>query len=148
MQCNTSLLPYEKILIKWKKTQGKATKMIPELRNFSYERRLHQLELIFLEQRRLRGQLVETCKYLNGLNDVALKELFERDGSVRTINNGQKLILRNFKTSQAMNFFSVKIAPTWNKLSENVVSAGTVNTFQNRLDKFWITSPHYYNVSY
>ncbi|KAF2357605.1 hypothetical protein FHG87_011640 [Trinorchestia longiramus] len=77
----------------------------------------------------------------NGLNNVTLEGLFERDGNVRTRNNGQKLLLRNFKTSQAMNFFPVKIAATWNQLPENIVSAGTVNTFKNRLDKFWITNP-------
>ncbi|KAF2352168.1 hypothetical protein FHG87_017071 [Trinorchestia longiramus] len=37
----------------------KATKMIPESRNLSYERRLQRLELISLEQRRQRGQLIE-----------------------------------------------------------------------------------------
>ncbi|KAF2356988.1 hypothetical protein FHG87_012260 [Trinorchestia longiramus] len=121
------------------KIQRKATK-IPELRNLSYERRLQRLELISLEQRRLRGQLIETFKYLNGLNNVTLEGLFERDGNVRTRNNGQKLLLRNFKTSQAMNFLPVKIAATLNQLPENIVSAGTVNTFKNRPDKFWITN--------
>ncbi|KAF2347862.1 hypothetical protein FHG87_021382 [Trinorchestia longiramus] len=96
------------------KIKRKATKMIPELRNLSYERRLQRLELISLEQRRLRGQLIETLKYLNGLNNVTPEGLFERDGNVRTRNNGQKLLLRNFKTFQAMNFFPVKIAATWN----------------------------------
>ncbi|KAF2365282.1 hypothetical protein FHG87_003958 [Trinorchestia longiramus] len=128
------------------KIQRKAMKMIPELRNLSYERRLQRLELISLEQRRLRGQLIETFKYLNGLNNVTLEGLFERDGNVRTRNNGQKLLLRNFKISQAMNFFPVKIAATWNHLPENIVSAGTVNTFKNRLDKFWITNPPQYYI--
>ncbi|KAF2358139.1 hypothetical protein FHG87_011109 [Trinorchestia longiramus] len=123
------------------KIQWKATKMIPELRNLSYERRLQRIELISLKQRRLRGQIIETFKYLNDLNDVTLEGLFERDGNVRTRNNGQKLLLRNFKTSQAVNFFPVKISATWNQLPENIVSAGTVNTFKNRLDKFWITNP-------
>ncbi|KAF2367195.1 hypothetical protein FHG87_002050 [Trinorchestia longiramus] len=63
------------------KIQRKATKMIPELRNLSYERRLQRLELVSLEQRRLRGQLIETFKYLNGLNNVTLEGLFERDGN-------------------------------------------------------------------
>ncbi|KAF2351472.1 Ankyrin repeat-containing domain [Trinorchestia longiramus] len=40
-----------------------------------------------------------------------------------------------------MNFFPVKIAATWNQLHENIVSAGTVNTFKIRLDKDWITNP-------
>ncbi|KAF2357335.1 hypothetical protein FHG87_011912 [Trinorchestia longiramus] len=129
------------------KIERKATKMIPELRNLSYERSLQRLELISLEQKRLFGQLIETFKYLNGLNNVTLEGLFERDGNVRTRNKSQKLLLRNFKTSQAMNFFPVKIAATSNQLPENIVSAGTVNTFKNRLDTFWITNlppPQYY----
>ena len=34
-------------------------------------------------------------------------------------------------------FFTVRIVNLWNSLPENVVSANTVNTFKNRLDKFW-----------
>ncbi|KAF2351495.1 hypothetical protein FHG87_017749 [Trinorchestia longiramus] len=128
------------------KIQRKATKMTPELSNLSYERSLQRLELISLEQRRLRGQLIEAFKYLNGLNNVTLEELYRRDSNVRTRNDGHRLKLRNFKTSQAMNFFPIKIAATWNQLPENMVSAGTVNTFKNRLDKYWITISQYYNV--
>ncbi|KAF2344525.1 hypothetical protein FHG87_024719 [Trinorchestia longiramus] len=124
------------------KIQRKATKMIPELRNLSYERRFQRRELVPLEQRTLRGQLIETFKYLIGLNNVTLEGLFERDSNVRTRNNSEKLLLRNFKTSETMNFFPVKIAATWNQLPENIVSAGSVNTLKNRLDKFWITNPH------
>ncbi|KAF2348769.1 hypothetical protein FHG87_020474 [Trinorchestia longiramus] len=141
MQCNSGLLPYGEILIQWEKNQREATKMIPELCNLRFERRLQRLELISLEQRRLRDQLIETFKYLNGLNYVILEGLFERDGNVRTRNNCQKLILKHFKTSQAMNFFLVKIAATRNQLPEHMVSAGTVNAFKNRLDKCWITNP-------
>ncbi|KAF2345647.1 F-box domain [Trinorchestia longiramus] len=99
------------------------------------------LDFISPEQRRLRGQLIETYKYLNGLNHVTLEALFQRHGNVRTRNNDQKLIIRNFKTSQALNLFPVKIAATRNQLPENMVSAGTVNTFKNRLDKYWIRNP-------
>ncbi|KAF2345405.1 hypothetical protein FHG87_023839 [Trinorchestia longiramus] len=120
--------------------QRKATKMIPVLCNFSYERRLQHLQLISVDQRRVRGELIETFKYLNGLNDVTLEGLFEKDGNMQTKNNCQKLILRNFMTSQTMNFFPVKIAATWNQLPNNIVSAGIVYTFKNRLDKYWITN--------
>ncbi|KAF2351811.1 hypothetical protein FHG87_017432 [Trinorchestia longiramus] len=127
------------------KIQRIATKPIPELRNFSYERRLQHLELLSVKQNRLRRQLIETYKYLNGLNDVNLEGLFEKVGYMRTRNNGQKLILRSFKAFQAKNFFPVKIASSWNQLPENIVSAGTVNTFKNHVDKYWITNPQYYN---
>ncbi|KAF2344593.1 hypothetical protein FHG87_024652 [Trinorchestia longiramus] len=123
------------------KIQRRATKMIPELHNHSFERCLQHLELISLEQRRLRGQLIKTFKYLNSLNNVTLEGFFERNSNVRTRNNGYKLIQRNFKTYQAKNLFPVKIAATWNQLPENIVSASTVNTFKNRLDKYWLTNP-------
>jgi len=33
--------------------------------------------------------------------------------------------------------FTVRIVNLWNSLPENVISADSVNTFKNRLDKFW-----------
>ena len=33
--------------------------------------------------------------------------------------------------------FTVRIVNLWNSLPENVISASTVDTFKNRLDKFW-----------
>ena len=32
----------------------------------------------------------------------------------------------------------IKVIPIWNSLSNHVVSTETVNTFKNRLDKFWL----------
>ncbi|KAF2343918.1 hypothetical protein FHG87_025326 [Trinorchestia longiramus] len=119
------------------KIQRKATKMIPELRNLSYERRLQRLELISPEQRRLRGQLIETFKYLNSLNNVTLERLFNGDDDVRTKNTNPKITTRNFKTSQALNFFPVRISEIRKQRPENIVS-GAVKTFKNRLDKYWI----------
>ncbi|KAF2344889.1 hypothetical protein FHG87_024355 [Trinorchestia longiramus] len=118
------------------KVQCKVTKMIPTLHNPSYERRLQQLELIFLEQRRLRGQLIETYKYPNGFNNVTLERLFDRHNNVQIRNKGYKLITRTFTTSQALYFFSVEIIRPWNQLFESTVSAATVTTFKNHLDKF------------
>jgi hypothetical protein len=126
---------------KMEKIQRKATKMIPGLRNLSYEQRLQQLELISLEQRRLRGQLIETYKYLNGFNDASLEGLFERDINVRTRNNGHKLIRETFRTSKAQNSFPFNIPSAWNLLPESIVSACTVNTFKNRLDEYWKQRP-------
>ena len=33
--------------------------------------------------------------------------------------------------------FTNRVIPIWNSLSDYVVSAETVNTFKNRLDRFW-----------
>ena len=46
--------------------QRRATKIIQELRNFSYEERLKNCGLTSLEKRRLRGDKIEVFKILNG----------------------------------------------------------------------------------
>ncbi|KAF2361224.1 hypothetical protein FHG87_008021 [Trinorchestia longiramus] len=75
----------------------------------SYERHLQQLELISLEQRKLRGQLIDTYNYIDGFNDVTLEGIFHSDDKVRPRNNDHKLIRRTYTTSQALNVFPVKI---------------------------------------
>ncbi len=35
------------------------------------------------------------------------------------------------------NYFTSRIVDTWNSLPDDVVNAPSVNTFKNRLDKFW-----------
>ena len=34
-------------------------------------------------------------------------------------------------------FFAVRVVNIWNSLPDSVISANNVNTFINRLDKFW-----------
>ena len=50
--------------------QRRATKMIPELRDLSYEECLKQLSLTILETRWLRGGQIEVFKILNGYENI------------------------------------------------------------------------------
>ncbi|KAF2355804.1 hypothetical protein FHG87_013439 [Trinorchestia longiramus] len=77
-----------------------------------------QLELISLEQRKLPKQLIETYKYINSFNHV-----------------------KNWKTTQALNLFPVKITRTWNQQPKNFVSSSTARKFKNHRDKFWKANP-------
>jgi hypothetical protein len=122
---------------KLERIQRRITKMIPELRNKSYSERLIELNLTTLEKRRLRGQLIETFKYLQGFNNVEPEGLFDRDANIQRRNNGRKLIVKPFNTSVAQNFFPIEITQTWNRLPANVVQSETVNMFKNRLDDYW-----------
>ena len=45
--------------------QQRATKLIPAIRNLSYENRLRKLELTTLKDRRLRGDLIQMFKIMN-----------------------------------------------------------------------------------
>ena len=52
------------------KDQRRATRMVIGMRDVPYKVRLKKLELISLEKRRLRDDLIETFKILNGLEGV------------------------------------------------------------------------------
>ena len=63
--------PYRKKDIdKLDRIQRRATKMIPELRDLSYESRLLQCGLTTLETRRLRGDQIEVFNIVNGYENV------------------------------------------------------------------------------
>ncbi|KAF2344337.1 hypothetical protein FHG87_024906 [Trinorchestia longiramus] len=74
-------------------------------------------------------------------------EGFSKETNVGTKNNGQKLLCtEKLQDIPSYELLSRKNCSNLEQLPENIVSAGTVNTFKNRLDKFWITNPQYYNV--
>ena len=56
--------------------QRRATKMIPSLRNLSYEERLKMLGTFSLRRRRLRGDMMEVFKMIHGIDKVNLGKVF------------------------------------------------------------------------
>ena len=50
--------------------QHRATKMVPGLHNLKYEERLQRMDLPSLLYRRLRGDVIETYKYLHGVYNI------------------------------------------------------------------------------
>ena len=56
--------------------QKRATKMIPSLRNLPYEERLKRLGMFSLRRRRLRGDMIEMFKMIQGIDKVNLGKLF------------------------------------------------------------------------
>ena len=70
--CIQAWRPYRKKDIDMlERVQRRATKMIPQLRNISYEMRLKECDLTTLETRRLRGDKIEVFKILNGYENIA-----------------------------------------------------------------------------
>ena len=58
--------------------QKRATKLVPELRNMTYKKRLEKLGLTCLEDRRIRGDMIETYKIMTGKNEVNKDIFFEK----------------------------------------------------------------------
>jgi len=118
------------------RVQRRATKMVPNLRNMPYDDRLRMLRLPKLESRRLRGEMIEVFKILKGFDDVDSRQFFSLSDVTITRNNGLKLQVRRFRTNIAKNFFTYKVINHWNRLPHEVVSAPSINSFKNRLDKY------------
>ena len=78
-------MPYRKEDIdKLERIQRRATKMILELREFSYENRLLQCGLTILETKRQRGHQIEVFNIVNSYEDVDRNVFFKLKEGSRT----------------------------------------------------------------
>jgi len=120
------------------KVQRSATKMVHGLRHLSYEQRLRHLELTTLRERRIRGDLIETFKIMTGKESVDRSQFFQLSTCEYQL-RGHTMKLSKQRTSLDVRkySFSQRVVQEWNKLSEDVVEATSVNQFKNRFDKFW-----------
>ena len=55
----------------------------------------------------------------------------------RTRGHCYKLIIPRSETSFRLRSFSQRVITDWNSLPYDVVTAQTLNSFKNRVDKFW-----------
>ena len=122
------------------RVQRRATKLIPSLRNKSYEERLKECDLFSLDKRRHRGDMIQVFKILTNIDKVQEEMYFQRNDDIRTRNNGFKLRGALFKTNIAKNFFTNRVIEDWNKLPAGVVGSPSLQTFKTRLDKYYKTN--------
>lgn len=120
------------------KVQKRATRIIPVCRNMAYEERLKYLKLPTLVYRRHRGDMIEVYKILHGIYDKETSLKLERNECSITRGHSMKLKVSRSKHEVRKWFFSDRVVNVWNSLEEDIVTAGSVNAFKNRLDKFWL----------
>ena len=118
--------------------QRRATKMIPELRDLSYEERLKECGLTTLETRRLRGDQIEVFKILNGYENIDRNMFFSLKKDSRTGGHEVKLVKDQCRLDIRKHSFSQsqRTINEWNKLSTDCVTASSVNMFKNKIDTY------------
>ena len=116
--------------------QRRATKMIPELRDLSYEERLKECGLTTLETRRLRGDQIEVFKILNGYENIDRNMFFSLKKDSRTRGHEVKLVKDQCRLDIRKHSFSQRTINEWNKLSTDCVTASSVNIFKNKVDTY------------
>jgi hypothetical protein len=80
-----------------------------------------------LEERRNRSDLIEMFKISRGVSAIPWNSFFRADSNERIRGHSRKLAKDSFRLDVRKYFFSQRIVKKWNSLSEEVISAGSVN---------------------
>ena len=99
---------YTKDIDKLEKVQKRALRMIPELNGLSYEEKLQHLNLFSLSKRRLRGDMIETFKIFQGIDNISSDIFFNLNKS-NTRGHAYKLYKGPFKRQCRQHFYIVSV---------------------------------------
>ena len=126
--------PYKQKYIKLiERVQRRATKLVPELRELEYPERLRRLGLTTLEERRVRGDMIQTYKFISGKEDID-QAVFFKMAAPRPGANNKKIFRQRTRLNVRKNFYSQRSGPGWNKLGNNVIEVQRTGTFKKNYD--------------
>jgi len=119
------------------KVQMRATRMVQQLKNYSYEARLRRLNLPTLKYRRLRGDMIQVYNIVSGTYTANPTVDFNLSNVFNTRGNICKMQLTQMHYNLRKHFFSNRITTVWKSLPNIMVTVQSTNIFKNRLDRFW-----------
>src|ERR1700730_1211737 len=97
------------------------------------EDRPRVVHLTTLETRRIRGDLIEVYRIMNGLTYLNPEEFFTFSTGVLR-GHKHKLFKHRVRTDTGKYSFSFRVVDLWNSLPDDVVNAVSINSFNNKLD--------------
>ena len=111
------------------KVQRCATKMVYSLNNLTYEQRLRRLGITTLETRRVRGDLIEAFKIINGFDKVEYLKFFLLSTTALRGHN-LKLFKPYFKPNVGKYTFSNRVIDCWHRLPEEIIACDTLDNLR------------------
>ena len=125
------------------KVQKRAVNMVSNIGKGSYSEKLAKLNLTTLEERRWRGDMIQTWRIMTGKDRVRVDTWFDmevdrtREGATTTRNaRGHHAIRpRDYQHEERGFFFSNRVVRDYNSLPDHVKKATNINTFKNSLDR-------------
>ena len=116
------------------RVQRRATRLVPQLKDLCYDDRLAQLGLTRLEERRHRGDMIETYKILTGKERIDPNTLFQT-ATFRGRSHSKKLFRKYARLNVRKKFFSHRVPHHWNKLTQEEVDALKTSDFKRKYDR-------------
>jgi ribonuclease P/MRP protein subunit RPP40 len=139
--CSVAWCPYfVKDIESLEKVQRRMSRMLPCLRQLTYEQRLTKLRLQTLHTRRLRFDLITVYKILHGIIDIDPGTFFKLCVDQRTRGHKYKLATTYSRLNARKYSFSSRITPAWNALPAQCVEAPNLDAFKIELDKSLLSS--------
>ena len=127
--------PYKKKYIKLLEgVQRRATKLVPQIKDLSYENRLKALGLTRLVDRRVRGDMIETYKIISGKENVERENFFQM-ATFRGRSHSRKVYRKYSRLNIRKHWFTQRVVPKWNQLSSSEVEANKTSSFKARYDR-------------
>ena len=123
----------KKHIIKLERVQRAATKIVPGLRELTYEERMQRLGLTTLRERRERGDMITMYKCVRGIERVDKGDFIRRDEGI-TRGHRYKLQKGRCKGDVRKYSFPYRSINRWNQLGEEVVCVRNIHMFKANLD--------------
>ncbi len=119
------------------KVQRYFTRRLPGLSG-SYSQRLESLknmsiDLEILELRRIQSDVIEVFKIVNGLCDLQFTDFLQWSPATMVRGHSLRIQVPRSRLDNRHYFFSVRVVPYWNCLSEETVTAHSLATFKRRV---------------
>ena len=133
--CSSVWRPYlKKDIVTVERVQRRMSKMLPGLRNLSYEDRIKNLNLMKMEKRHERADLILCYKILTNKVDIDRNIFFELSNN-HLRNNGFKLEKKQIRLMTTAKQFANRIVNEWNKLPSETVNSTSLNIFKRKLSQ-------------
>ena len=122
--------------------QQRAVRMISGLHSQTYQDRLLELGMTTLEERRVRGDMLQTWKILHGHDNVKEGTWFSRLSATavretRASSAPYTLEQRRVNTDLRRQMFGYRVVRRWNNLPLHIRDATSVNDFKSKYD-MWV----------
>ena len=122
-----------RVILRLENMQRRVTKIIKGAENYSYRERLEKLILTTLLERRMRADLNETFKIINGISNYG-RYFFRISSQTWNLLTRQ---ISKIKSTNQLDFFANRVIYFWNKLPNQIKNSNSVENFKIKWNGFW-----------